>query len=156
MINYFDKKLFQSIYNSNEFKNWLISKRWFGDKSILSNLEFDISIVYFNILEEKIILSVIKIITGEYSKKYFLPLILYGNIEEILDPTENKKDNIIKLTENTFSFSKKVAITTKDDQKIISVNLLEAEFCLYFWKKMLFNSKISELFPSLSLELKLY
>ncbi|KKL78520.1 hypothetical protein LCGC14_2024010, partial [marine sediment metagenome] len=154
MINYFDKNLIQSIYNSNEFKGWLLSRRWFGDKSLLSNLDFEISIIYFNIIAEKIFLTVIEIQTEEYSKKYFLPLIYYEKIYEILDPIENKRDNIIKLTENTFS--KKLAITIKDFQKIITLNLLEAEYCLYFWKNMLFNSKISEMFPSLSLELTLY
>ncbi len=154
MINYFDKNLIQSVYNSNEFKGWLLSRRWFGDKSVLSNLEFEIEISYFEIIAEKIFLTVIKIQTEKFSKSYFLPLIHYEKIHEILDPIENRRDNIIKLTENTFS--KKISISIKDFHKIITLNLLEAEFCLYFWKNMLFNSKISETFPSLSLELTLY
>ncbi len=154
MINFFDKNLIQGIYNSNEFKGWLLSRRWFGDKSVLSNLEFEITISYFEIIAEKICLTVIEIQTEDYTKNYFLPLIYYEKIHEILDPIENRRENIILLTENTFS--KKIAITINDFQKIITLNLLEAEFCLYYWKNMLFNSRISEMFPSLSLELTLY
>ena len=154
MRDYFDKNLIQNIFNTNEFKGWLLSRRWFGDKSTLSNLEFNISISYFNLIAEKIFLTVIEIKTEEYSKDYFLPLIFYEKIQDILEPIENVKDNIIKLTENTFS--KKLAINVNESQKIITLNLIEAEFSLYFWKKMLFDSKISEMFPSLSLDLTLY
>jgi len=154
MRDYFDKNLIQNIFNTNEFKGWLLSRRWFGDKSTLSNLEFSISISYFNLIAEKIFLTVIEIKTEEYSKDYFLPLIFYEKIQDILEPIENIKDNIIKLTENTFS--KKLAINVNENQEIITLNLIEAEFSLYFWKKMLFDSKISEMFPSLSLDLTLY
>lgn len=154
MRDYFDKNLIQNIYNSNEFKGWLLSRRWFGDKSTLSNLEFEISIIYFNIISEKIFLTVIEIKNKEYTKNYFLPLIHYEKIQEILEPIENARDNIIRLTDNTFS--KKLAITVNETQKVITLNLLEAEYCLFFWRKMLFDPKISEIFPSLSLELTLY
>ena len=154
MRDYFDKNLIQNIFNTNEFKGWLLSRRWFGDKSTLSNLEFSISISYFNLIAEKIFLTVIEIKTEEYSKNYFLPLIFYEKIQDILEPVENVKDNIIELTENTFS--KKLAINVNESQEIITLNLIEAEFSLYFWKKMLFDSKISEMFPSLSLDLTLY
>ncbi len=154
MRDYFDKNLIQNIFNTNEFKGWLLSRRWFGDKSTLSNLEFSISISYFNLIAEKIFLTVIEIKTEEYSKNYFLPLIFYEKIQDILEPIENVKDNIIELTENTFS--KKLAINVNESQEIITLNLIEAEFILYFWKKMLFDSKISEMFPSLSLDLTLY
>ena len=47
MMNIFDdKNLVQNVCNSNEFKGWLLSKRWFGDKSALSNLDFNIRINY--------------------------------------------------------------------------------------------------------------
>ena len=154
MRDYFDKNLIQNIFNTNEFKGWLLSRRWFGDKSTLSNLEFSISISYFNLIAEKIFLTVIEIKTEEYSKDYFLPLIFYEKIQDILEPIENVRDNIIKLTENTFS--KKLAISVNESHKINTLNLLEAEFCLYFWKKMLFDTNISEMFPSLSLDLTLY
>lgn len=154
MKDYFDKNLIQNIYNSNEFKGWLLSRRWFGDKSTLSNLEFEVSIIYFNIISGKIFLTVIEIKSIKYTKNYFLPLIYYEKIQEILDPIENVRDNIIKLTNNTFS--KKIAINFNDGQEVITLNLIEAEYCLFFWRKMLFDPKISEIFPSLSLELTLY
>ncbi len=154
MRDYFNKNLIQNIYNSNEFKGWLLSRRWFGDKSTLSNLEFEISIIYFNVISDKIFLTVIEIKTREYTKNYFLPFIYYEKIKEILEPTENVRDNIIKLTDNTFS--KKLVINLDENQKVITINLLEAEYCLFFWRKMLFDPKISEMFPSLSLELNLY
>ena len=88
MRDYFDKNLIQNIFNTNEFKGWLLSRRWFGDKSTLSNLEFNISISYFNLIAEKIFLTVIEIKTEEYSKDYFLPLIFYEKIQDILEELE--------------------------------------------------------------------
>ncbi|MFW9784904.1 MAG: hypothetical protein ACFFFB_21670, partial [Candidatus Heimdallarchaeota archaeon] len=154
MINYFDKDLIQQVYNSNEFKGWLLSRRWFGDKSALSNLAFKVQINYFERIAEKILLSIIEVITSDYSKSYFLPLIYYEKLDDVLEPIEKKRNVIVNLTENTFS--KKLAITIEDEQKIITLNLLEAEFCLIFWKKMLFDTSISEQFPSLGMELTLY
>ncbi|UCD01714.1 MAG: hypothetical protein JSV23_01445 [Promethearchaeota archaeon] len=154
MINYFDKNVIQGICNSNEFKGWLLSRRWFGDKSALSNLEFDIFLQYFEIIAERIFLIIIEVKTPDYSKTYFLPLIYYEKIEVILEPSEKTRSNIVKLTENTFT--KKLAITIENEQKIITLNLLEAEFCLFFWKKVLFDTGISEKFPSLDMELTLY
>ncbi len=154
MITSFNKDLVQVVYNSNEFKGWLLSRRWFGDKSALSNLEFTVKINYFELITERILLSIIEVKTPDYSKAYFLPLIYYEKIEEILEPTERTRSNIIKLTENTFS--KKLVMTVENNQEIITLNLLEAEFCLFFWRKMLFDSKISEEFPSMDMELTLY
>ncbi|MFX1554842.1 MAG: hypothetical protein ACFFBV_13010 [Promethearchaeota archaeon] len=154
MTNYFDKNVIQGICNSNEFKGWLLSRRWFGDKSALSNLEFDVLLQYFEIIADRIFLVIIEVKTTNYSKTYFLPLIYYEKIEVILDPAEKTRSNILNLTENTFS--KKLAMTIQNEQKIITLNLLEAEFCLFFWKKMLFDAEISENFPSLDLELTLY
>ncbi|MHA2126619.1 MAG: hypothetical protein ACXABO_14110 [Promethearchaeota archaeon] len=154
MINHFDKNLIQSVCNSNEFKGWLLSKRWFGDKSSLSNLEFKIRIIYFKLIAERILLNIIEVQRPSYSKSYFLPLIYYEKIEDILDPVEKTKDNIVNLTENTFS--KKLVMTVETGQKVVTFNLIEAEFCLFFWKKMLFDSNISEKFPSMDMELTLY
>lgn len=154
MINYFDKDLIQQVFNTNEFKGWLLSRRWFGDKSALSNLAFKVQINYFERIAEKILLSIIEVITSDYSKSYFLPLIYYEKLDDVLEPIEKKREVIVNLTENTFS--KKLAITIEDEQKIITLNLLEAEFCLIFWKKMLFDTSISEQFPSLGMELTLY
>jgi len=154
MLEYFDKNLIQGVFNSNEFKGWLISRRWFGDKSALSNLEFNVLINYFEIIAEKIILTIIEVKTSGYSKTYFLPLIYYEKLEEVLEPIEVMKDTIVRLTENTFS--KKLALTIKNEQKVFTLNLLEAEFCLLFWKNMLFDTNISEQFPALNMELTLY
>ncbi|MFX1591525.1 MAG: hypothetical protein ACFFCL_02420 [Promethearchaeota archaeon] len=152
--NNFDKNVIQGICNSNEFKGWLLSRRWFGDKSALSNLEFDVQLEYFEIIAGKIFLTVTEVKTPNYSKAYFLPLVYYEKIETILSPSEITRSNIIKLTENTFS--KKLALTIENEQKVFTLNLLEAEFCLFFWNKMLFDTSISEKFPSLNLELTLY
>ncbi|MBY9011257.1 MAG: hypothetical protein KGD70_02670, partial [Candidatus Lokiarchaeota archaeon] len=156
MRNYFDKNLFQQVFNSNEFKGWLLSRRWFGDKSLLSNLMFKVSIKYFNIISETLFLTIIEITSQDYAKSYFLPVIIYEKVQEILEPKENTRENVVKLTENTFS--KIVALSVHDNQKekIIYFNLIEAEYCVLFWKKMLFDKKISETFPKMSMELTLY
>ncbi|MHA1987573.1 MAG: hypothetical protein ACW98D_13120 [Promethearchaeota archaeon] len=154
MIAPFDKNLVQGVCNSNEFKGWLLSRRWFGDKSTLSNLEFSISIKYFKLISERILLNVIEIKASNYSKTYFLPFIYYEKIEEILEPNEKTRDTIINLTENTFS--KKIVMTINNNQIVFTLNFLEAEFCLYFWRKMLFDAKISEQFPSMETDLILY
>jgi len=154
MLKYFDKNVIQGICNSNEFKGWLLSRRWFGDKSALSNLEFDVLLQYFETIAERIFLTIIDVKTATYSKIYFIPLVYYEKIETILEPNEKTRSNILHLTENTFS--KKLAMTIENEQRIITLNLLEAEFCLFFWKKMLFDAVISEKFPKMDLELTLY
>ncbi len=154
MRNNFDKNVIQGISNSNEFKGWLLSRRWFMSKAALSNLEFDVLLDYFEIIAGRIFLTIINVKAPEYSKTYFVPLINYEKIEEILEPNETTRSNIVKLTENTFS--KKLAMTIENEQKIITLNLLEAEFCLFFWKKLLFDTSISERFPTFDLELTLY
>jgi hypothetical protein len=156
MRNYFDKNLIQQVFNSNEFKGWLLSRRWFGDKSSLSNLAFKVTISYFKIVSERIFLTIIVITTQEYTKSYFLPMISYGKIQEILEPRESTSDNIVKLTENTYSKMVALNVYDKQKEKIIALNLVEAEYCVFFWKKMLFDKKITETFPTLSMELTLY
>jgi hypothetical protein len=149
-----DKNVIENIMSSMEFKGFLLSRRWFGDKFLLSNLEFQIKIDYFQKISENIYLTIIKITKPDYEKKYFLPLIFYKRLSEILVPSENtfrKKKNI---SENTFS--KKIALTLENEQKIITLNLIEAEFCLYFWKNMLFEKEVSEQFPEFSLKFALY
>ncbi|MFX0074317.1 MAG: hypothetical protein ACFE96_02665 [Candidatus Hermodarchaeota archaeon] len=156
MRNYFDKNLFQQVFNSNEFKGWLISRRWFGDKSLLSNLSFKVAIKYFNPISNAIFLTILEISLEDYTKFYFLPLIKYEKIQEILEPIENNRANVVKLTEN--SFSKIIALSVHDNQKeqILYLNLVEAEHCVLFWRRMLFDKKISESFPSMSMNLTLY
>ncbi len=156
MRNYFDKNLFQQVFNSNEFKGWLLSRRWFGDKSLLSNLSFNVTIKYFNTISEIIFVTIIEITSQDYAKLYFLPLIVYEKIQDILELKENTRTNVVKLTEN--SFSKIVALSVHDNQKekILNLNLIEAEYCVLFWKMMLFDKKISETFPTMSMELTLY
>lgn len=156
MRNYFDKNLIQQVFNSNEFKGWLLSRRWFGDKSSLSNLTFRVTISYFKIVSERIFLTIIEITTQEYTKSYFLPMISYEKIQEILEPREKTSGNIVKLTENTYSKMVALNVYDKQKEKIISLNLVEAEYCVFFWKKMLFDKKITEAFPALSMELTLY
>lgn len=155
-MHYFDENLIQQIFNSNEFKGWLLSRRWFGDKSRLSNLTFKINLIYFNIIAERIFISIIQIQTQSYVKSYFLPLIQYDKIQDILEPKENNRDNIIKLIDNTYSKMVALTVHDKSSEEIISLNLVEAEYCVFFWKNMLFDKKISETFPKLSMELLLY
>ncbi len=154
MLENLDKSLMLNIFNSNEFKRWLIAHRWFGDKSALSNLEFKVSFSYFEIIAKQIFLTVIQIQKKDYSKSYFLPLVYYKKIKDILEPIEDERSNIIKLTEDTFS--KKIVLHIENVDKVFTLNLVEAEYCVFFWKKMLFDKEISERFPSLSLDLTLY
>jgi len=156
MSEKFDKNLIQQIIDSNEFKGWLLSRRWFGDKSALSNLDFKIIVKYFEIVSERIFLTVITIEVGVYSKSYFLPLIYYHKIGDILEPRERTQKNIVKLTENTFSKMLIRSIPDEQQGDVFPVNLVEGEHCLFFWRKMLFDKKISEFFPTFSLELTLY
>ena len=152
--NILEKNLVQNVCNSNEFKGWLLSKRWFGEKSALSNLAFDIGITYFELIADRILVNIIEVKTPDYSKTYFLPLIYYEKVEDILEPLEKTREIILNLTENTFS--KKIAVTVENEQKIITLNLVEAEYCLFFWRKMLFDTTVSESFPSMDMELTLY
>jgi len=132
----------------------LVINRYY--KSLLSNLLFKITVYYFNIISEGIFLTIIEVTYHEYSKKYFLPIITYEKIQDILEPNETTRENVVKLTENTFS--KILALNVHDNQKekIIYLNLIEAEYCILYWKKMLFDKTISERFPNMSLELTLY
>ena len=154
MLDNLDKSLMLNIFNTNEFKGWLIAHRWFGDKSTLSNLQFEVSFLYFEIIAKRIFLTVIQIQAQDYSKSYFLPLIYYRKIKDILEQNELERSNIIKLTENTFS--KKIVLNVNNIDKVFTLNLVEAEYCVFFWKKILFDNEISERFPSLSLDLTLY
>ena len=156
MKDFFDINLFHQVFNTNEFKGWLLSKRWFGDKVSLSNLDFDISLAYFEIITNQILLTVIQITADSYEKKYFLPLIYYDKIQDILFPRENTRKNIVKLTEITYSKMVALSVHDKQEQQIFSLNLVEAENCAIFWKNILFDKKISEAFPKLSLDLTLY
>jgi len=156
MEDFFDINLFQQVFNSNEFKGWLLSKRWFGDKVSLSNLDFKISITYFEIITNQILLTVIQITTDTYEKRYFLPLIYYDKIQDILLSRENNRKNIVKLTEITYSKMVALNVHDKQEQQIFSLNLVEAEHCAVFWKNLLFDKNISEKFPQLSLDLTLY
>ena len=156
MRDFFDKNLLQEVFNSNEFKGWLLSRRWFGDKSLLSNLMFKIKVCYFNIISERIFLMIIEVTYDEYTKKYFLPIIIYEKIQDILDSSENTRENVVKLTENTFSKILALSVHDNKKEKITYLNFVEAEYCILFWKKMLFDKTLSETFPNMSLELTLY
>ncbi len=155
MIEYLDDNLIKEAFNSDEFKEKLLSRRWFGDKSALSDLEFSVSVEYLQVIAERILLLIIKVEKGDYEKLYFVPLIYYyESLSEILEPSENDKDAMKKLVDCTFS--KKIAVNVENTDKIITLNLVEAEYCLLFWKKLLFDKKISEKFPSYSIDLTLY
>ncbi len=155
MINYLEKSLIKEIYNTNEFKGWLLSRRWFGDKYALSKLDFEVDIEYFQIISERILLTIINVKTPHYSKAYFLPVVYYRKLIDILQPSEKgDKEAVLLLTDNTFS--KKIVLNIGDQQKIFTVNLIEGEYCIFFWKNMLFDKKITEKFPAMQLALTLY
>jgi hypothetical protein len=156
MRDLFDKNLFQEVFNSNEFKGWLLSRRWFGDKSLLSNLLFKIKVSYFNLISKGIFLTIIEVTYDEYSKKYFLPIVIYEKIQDILEPHETTRENVVKLTENSFSKILALNVHDKPKEMIVYLNLVEAEYCVIFWKKMLFDQNVSETFPNMSLDLTLY
>lgn len=153
MLKNIDKNLLLNIINSNEFKGWLLSRRWFGDKYSLSNLQFEVSFNYFEIVAERIFLTIIDINTNDYSKSYFLPLVYYRKIKDIIEPNETNRKNMVKLTENTFT--KKIVLNIDNIDKVFTFNLVEAEYCTFFWRKILFEKSITEQFPSLSLDLTL-
>jgi len=127
MSSDFDRNLIQQVINSNEFKAWLISKRWFGDKLLLSNLEFRIVIKYFEFISDRIFITVITVEKEKYTKSYFLPLIYYHKITDILDPIENTRQNIVKLTENTFSKMLIRTIPEEGQSNVFPVNLIQDE-----------------------------
>jgi hypothetical protein len=148
-----DENLLENLMNSNEFKAYLSSRRWFADKFLLSNLEFRIIVDYYKRLDN-LLLTIIKISKPDYEKEYFLPLIYYNELTDVLEPSENNRENIQTLTENTFT--KKIALTIDNKQQLLTLNLIEAEYILYFWNLMLFEKDITEKFPQLSLKLTLY
>jgi len=148
-----DENLLENLMNSNEFKAYLTSRRWFADKFLLSNLEFYIHVDYYRRLDN-LLLTIIKITKSDYEKEYFLPLVYYDELTDILAPAENNRENILTLTENTFT--KKIALTIKNKQQLLTLNLIEAEYVLYFWNLMLFEKDITEKFPQLAMKLTLY
>ncbi len=152
-LQHIDENLLENLMNSMEFKAYLLSRRWFGDKFLLSNLEFRVILNYYNRFDN-LFLTIINISKPEYEKRYFLPLIYYDELTDILKPSESNTKNILTLTEDTFT--KRIALTIGNKQKLITFNLLEAEYVLYFWNRMLFEKDITEKFPKLDLKLTLY
>ncbi|MFX1275989.1 MAG: hypothetical protein ACFFBP_17345 [Promethearchaeota archaeon] len=131
MANTIDIKHVEKIFNTQEFKKWLISKRWFGNKLELVDLKFIIQIEYFKSIEERILLLIIKIIKQSYSKSYFLPLINYMNVHDILDTIEVDKNTLQNIKDHIF----------EGDLKLI-----EAEYCFFFWKIILRDIELNEAF----------
>lgn len=156
MNSFIDKNLLEQVFNSNEFKGWLLSRIWFGNKTTLSSLAFSISIHHYELISKRIFLLVIEIKAQNFIKKYFLPLISYDSLQDILESRENVSENIIKLTENTFSKKLAIYFHDKKEEDIVTLNLLEAEYCTFFWRKILFDKKLSENFPLHSLYLTLF
>ena len=144
-----DENVLKQIFNSRCFKNWLLVRRWFRDKSSLSELNFTVNILYFKVIFKNTILSVIKINKSGYTKSYFLPLIYFEDILDILEKYERKKGNIIKLKENTL-------VCLDEENSSFTLNLIEAEYCLFFWKNLFFNKNTLQALSVNSLELKKY
>ncbi len=136
-LDHIDKKSFENLMNSEGFKKWLYSKRWFGDKSILSNLDFHISIDYFKLITKNILILIIKILKSDYKETYFLPLLYFSELNQNIRKTENYKDEIIDFENNFLNIP--ISFIENDEKKEINLNIIEAEYCLYFWKYLLFK-----------------
>lgn len=131
MVSLIDETSMLTIINSGEFKMWLISKRWFGNKLFLNDLNFKVHIEYFKALSENIFLIIITILKNDYSNSYFLPLITFKDLIEILDPSETNYKWIQVLKKIQFSRE---------------ITFLEAEYCLLFWKTILGSIDIHDAF----------
>ncbi|MBY8982366.1 MAG: hypothetical protein KGD57_05425 [Candidatus Lokiarchaeota archaeon] len=140
-LKLFNKDSIENLMNSEEFKKWIYSKRWFGEKSQLLNLEFQVSLDFFKFITENISLTIIKVLKSNYERSYFLPLIYYKNKEEIQNFSE-QAFNII------------VSFKDKNKKKEISLILLEAEYSVNFWKNILFKKDIYNDFSNLSLDIQ--
>jgi len=115
----FDKDVLLQVLKTREFKEWLLSRRWFSHKSELSDLQFEVLLDYFEVIGGDIITTVIKITKAGYDKRYFIPFLRFEELANILEESERIEENLRKLQENSF---------------LGAINLLEAEYCLLFWK----------------------
>ena len=139
-----EKDLLLQVFKTREFKEWLLSRRWFSHKSELSNLQYDVNLDYFEAIDSKIIITVIKIIKAGYDKVYFVPFLHFEELENILEESEKIKENMLKLQENSF---------------IGTVSLIEAEYCLFFWKsivsRIVFVDDVRSVAPSSSVTVRM-
>lgn len=119
-----DKDILLQVFKTHEFKEWLLSRRWFSHKSELSDLQYEVLLDYFEVINEYILITVIKITKAGYDKSYFVPFLYFKELETILEENERVEENVLKLRENLFEGN---------------INLLEAEYCLLFWKTILPN-----------------
>ncbi len=144
-----DENILKQIFNTPYFKNWLLLKRWFRDKSSLCELDFTVTNLYFKMIFKNTILAIIKINKSNYTRSYFLPLIYFEDIRDVLEKSERKKRNIIRLRENAL-------ICKGKEGNNFTFNLIEAEYCLFFWKNLLFNKNNLQTFSKYSIEIKNY
>jgi len=121
MNDIIDKEILGQILTTQEFKEWLISRRWFSHKSELSDMQFEVELDYFEVIDGNIIITIIKITKLGYDKSYFVPFIYFKDLANFLEENERVEENLLKLQENAF---------------VGAMNLIEAEYCLLFWKKI--------------------
>ena len=133
-----DKDFLLQVVKTSEFKKWLISRRWFANKSEFSDLQYEILLDYFEVIDGNMVLTVIKIIKAGYEKIYFVPLLYFDELENIFEEREKIKENTLKLREDSFN---------------CTINIIEAEYNPLFLKnilsKVIFIDEIPEKFQYL-------
>ena len=92
-----DKEFILNILNEKKFKKWLISKRWFGNKALLQDLNFNISFEYHKPLSEQLFIQIINISKNEYSQSYFFPIACFNNRNEINFLKDGNHENILNI-----------------------------------------------------------
>jgi hypothetical protein len=85
-------------------------------------LKFEVFLNHFEILSRNIIITTINIAKVEYDKLYFVPFLIFEELELILEESEKSKENLLIIQENSFKGR---------------INIIEAEYCLAFWKMIL-------------------
>ena len=126
------KDLLSQVFKKKDFKEWLVSRRWFANKSELADLQYEIFLDFFKVIDGKIIITIINVKKGAYSRQYFVPFLHFKNIDTILEESEKSREKAIRLQENSF---------------LNELNLIEAEYCLFFWKKILLDVNFVKDFP---------
>ncbi|MFO8017315.1 MAG: hypothetical protein R6U96_01660 [Promethearchaeia archaeon] len=140
------------ILNSREFKRWIFEKRWFGNKSYLSDFDFSISLSHFEDSGD-LFLCIIRVEKGEYFQEYFIPFVFSNSLEEII--SSNGKQKEIESFQEAHSFNLNIA-NSKDRKNLSSVFLIEGEYTLKYWSKIFsFYGDMSK-YPKLDMKFRTY
>ncbi|MBN1801394.1 MAG: hypothetical protein JW891_07810 [Candidatus Lokiarchaeota archaeon] len=140
MSKIISKKFVSELLTSTDFKKWLLKRRWFSNKSELSNIDFDLLMTELQILNENFVLIVFKISRREYQKNYFVPLVFCVDLKDVLEQNE--------MNENLLKELEKEAYNGK-------IKVIEAEYFRRFWRYLFSISYENEDVDKL-IELKLF